>query len=59
MLLTLPWLGSLILGRVDIINGVGQDDTRSKFTSKSFFSQVNNTVMLEFSRYSKHILIIN
>lgn len=41
MLLTLPWLGSLILGRVDIINGTGKDETRSKFTLKSLFSQVS------------------
>ena len=40
MLLTLPWLGSLILGRVDIVRGVGKDETRSKFTLKSFFKQV-------------------
>lgn len=40
MLLTLPWLGSLILGRVDIIDGVGKDETTSKFSLKSFYKQV-------------------
>lgn len=40
MLLTLPWLGSLLLGRVDIVNGVGVDETTSKFTLKSFLNQV-------------------
>ena len=41
MLLTLPWLGSLILGRVDIVQGVGKDETRSKFSLKSFLHQVS------------------
>lgn len=40
MLLTIPWLGSLILGRVDIVNGVGMDETTSKFNIKSFINQV-------------------
>lgn len=40
MLLTLPWLGGLILGRVDIVNGVGRDNKCSPFTLKSFFNQV-------------------
>ena len=40
MLLTLPWLGGLILGRVDIINGEGKDKTTSKFSIKSFYKQV-------------------
>ncbi len=40
MLLTLPWLGSLILGRVDIVDGVGVDGTTSKFTINSFLNQV-------------------
>jgi len=40
MLLTLPWLGSLIIGRVDIINGVGKDETTSRFSIKSFVNQV-------------------
>ena len=40
MLLTLPWLASLIIGRVDIVNGVGKDETTSSFTIKSFFKQV-------------------
>ena len=42
MLLTLPWLGSLILGRVDRVNGVGQDLQCSRFTPKSFYKQVQN-----------------
>ena len=40
MLLTLPWLGGLILGRVDIISGVGRDNQCSRFTLKSFYKQV-------------------
>ena len=43
MLLTLPWLGGLILGRVDIINGEGKDKTTSKFSIKSFYKQVQLT----------------
>lgn len=39
MLLTLPWLGGLILGRVDIINGEGKDKQTSKFSIKSFYKQ--------------------
>lgn len=42
MLLTLPWLGSLLLGRVDIVDGVGVDETTSKFTLKSFLNQVRH-----------------
>ncbi len=41
MLLTLPWLGSLILGRVDLVHGQGVDETTSKFTIKSFWKQVS------------------
>ena len=48
MLLTLPWLGSLILGRVDIVNGEGRDGQVSRFNLKSFINQVpeqhNNSV---------------
>ena len=40
MLLTLPWLGSLILGRVDIVNGEGRDEQVSRFNLKSFINQV-------------------
>lgn len=36
MLLTLPWFGGLILGRVDIINGQGKDEQLSKFKLSSF-----------------------
>lgn len=39
MLLTLPWLGSLILGRVDILNGIGKDETRSKLNIKNLIKQ--------------------
>ena len=42
MLLTLPWLGGLILGRVDIVNGEGQDKQTSKFSLKSFYKQVGS-----------------
>ncbi len=41
MLLTLPWLGSLILGRVDLVHGQGVDEKTSKFTIKSFWKQVS------------------
>ena len=40
MLLTLPWLGSIILGRVDIINGQARDGVTKKFNIKSFVKQV-------------------
>ena len=40
MLLTIPWLGSILLGRVDIINGQGRDGVAAKFTLKSFIKQV-------------------
>ena len=43
MLLTLPWLGSLFLGRVDIQNGIGKDETRSKLNIKSLIKQVSLT----------------
>ncbi|CAI7991497.1 hypothetical protein GBAR_LOCUS764 [Geodia barretti] len=39
MLLTLPWLGSIILGRVDIVNKQGKDGVTSKFTVNSFVKQ--------------------
>ncbi|XP_064385229.1 uncharacterized protein LOC135334107 [Halichondria panicea] len=39
MLLTLPWLGSLILARVDLVHGQGVDERTSKFTIKSFWKQ--------------------
>lgn len=45
MLLTLPWLGSLLLGRVDIVNGEGVDKQSSKFTIKSFFRQVRAVIV--------------
>ena len=41
MLLTLPWLGSLILARVDLVHGQGVDERTSKFTIKSFWKQVS------------------
>ena len=41
MLLTIPWLGSLILGRVDIINGQGRDKQCSPFTLSSLWKQVH------------------
>lgn len=40
MLLTLPWLGSIILGRVDIIHRQGKDGVTKKFTIMSFLKQV-------------------
>lgn len=40
MLLTLPWLGSIILGRVDIIHRQGKDGVTKRFTIMSFFKQV-------------------
>ena len=40
MLLTLPWLGSIILGRVEIVRGQAKDGLRKKFTIKSFYKQV-------------------
>ena len=43
MLLTLPWLGCIILGRVDIVCGQGRDRAMKKFTIKSFVKQVNFT----------------
>ena len=46
MLLTIPWLGGLILGRVDIINGEGKDKQTSKFSIKSFYKQVWCVVVL-------------
>ena len=42
MLLTLPWLGSIILGRVDIVNKQGKDGVTTKFTVNSFVKQVGN-----------------
>jgi hypothetical protein len=39
MLLTLPWLGSIILGRVDIVHGQGIDGVTKKFTIMSFLKQ--------------------
>ena len=44
MLLTLPWVGSLILGRVDIVNGQGVDEQTSRFSVKSFWKQVCSSV---------------
>ena len=41
MLLTLPWFGSLILGRVDLVHGVGVDKQTSKFSIKSLWKQVS------------------
>jgi Ca2+/Na+ antiporter len=41
MLLTLPWLGSIILGRVDIVHGQGIDGVTKKFTIMSFLKQVD------------------
>lgn len=51
MLLTIPWLGGLILGRVDVINGIGKDQTRSKFTLNSFFKQVPTNIFVEAELY--------
>ena len=48
MLLTLPWLGSLVLGRVDIIDGVGKDVTTSRFSIKSFINQVQFQVICTY-----------
>ena len=48
MLLTLPWLGSLILGRVDLVNGVGKDLQCSRFTPKSFYKQVTTCKCMQF-----------
>ena len=41
MLLTIPWFGGLILGRVDIIRKVGRDGKCSKFTFSSLWKQVS------------------
>lgn len=39
MLLTIPWFGGLILGRVDIVGGRGVDEKCSKFTLSSLWKQ--------------------
>lgn len=52
MLLTIPWLGGLILGRVDIINGEGKDKTTSKFSIKSFYKQVQCCIFIWETVYS-------
>jgi hypothetical protein len=39
MLLTIPWLGGIILGRVDIVNKEGIDKKCSRFSIKSFWKQ--------------------
>ena len=40
MLLTIPWFGGLILGRVDIVGGRGVDEKCSRFTLSSLWKQV-------------------
>ena len=46
MLLTIPWFGGLILGRVDIIGGVGRDGKCSRLSLQSLWKQVLNEVFL-------------
>ena len=66
MLLTIPWLGSLILGRVDIINGQGKDKTCSPFRLSSLWTQVRTILIVtlllkghpEFSRALYQNLLI-
>lgn len=41
MLLTLPWFGSIFLGRVDLVNGEGVDERTARFSLKSFWKQVS------------------
>ena len=48
MLLTLPWLGSIILGRVEIVQGEAKDGLREKFTIKSFYKQVRTLCISVF-----------
>ena len=38
MLLTIPWFGGLLLGRVDIVNKQGRDNKLSKFRLNSFIN---------------------
>ena len=38
MLLTIPWFGALLLGRVDIVNKQGRDNKLSKFRLNSFIN---------------------
>ncbi|XP_065890045.1 uncharacterized protein [Dysidea avara] len=56
MLLTIPWLGSLILGRVDIINGQGRDKQCSPFTLSSLWKQ-GITVLPDVTRSAIVMLI--
>lgn len=41
MLLTIPWVGGLILGRVDIINKQGVDNKCSKLELSSLWKSVS------------------
>ena len=40
MLLTIPWAGAMILGRVDIVDKSGIDGQVSKFKPSSFWKSV-------------------
>ena len=54
MLLTIPWFGGLILGRVDIVGKVGRDGRCSKFTLPSLWKQVNIYYSLHHNKWNYH-----
>ena len=62
MLLTVCWNLSLVLGRVDIVNGEGRDEQVGEYSFKSFINQVLNAVIVAcifimvFGFYSKQTL---
>lgn len=56
MLLTIPWLGSLILGRVDIINGQGKDQQCSPLSISNLWKQ-GITVLPDVTRSAIVMLI--